>query len=358
MNTIHQIDTGVLVYSVVDDFNSVYRAVITGVVTDEIFGPLNAPGLKVQADRPDLDTKTTNGGAFAITGYVNRSFPQLNTTSYTVNLVVSVPGFRDLKIPATIPANAPFPVPAPAIALRRTPVRVQGRVVADTANRTPIAAAMVTSVDDPSGPPPSMHVLSLRSTLLLAHASGTTIRAIAMSSFGSATLQADALSGTQTLNLSARAGLGVGSVVELSNTSETQVTYVVVTSLGPGSGAGSVGLRDPLNTSFLAATTSVRFLNLGAPGSTGVLTGDADAGDGVLLSSAALSGTLEIDPGTPSVEYRETGALTDTDGYYAMNGVGRSSQIFLEASHSGFTTQVSPWVVEYDNAVNVLDFRL
>ncbi len=359
MTPIRQIDTGVLVYSVVDDFTSVYRAVITGVITDEIFGALNAADLKIETDRPDLDTKTTNGGAFAVIGYVDRSFPLLKVQSYTVNLTVSAPGFRDFKVPVTINANPTLPVPGPSIALRRTPVRVQGRVVADTASRAPIPGALVMTVDDPSAPPPATHVLSLRSALSLAHAAGSAIRAIGMVSFGGATLGTDALSGTQTLDLSNRAGLAAGSVIQLSNATGTQVTYVVVAAPVTGPGAGTVGLRDPLDTSFFAATASAQFLNPGAPGPSGTLASNANAGDGVLLSSAVLSGsTLQIEPGSPSAEYRETGALTDADGYYAIDGVGRASEIFLQASHSGFTAKVSPWMVEYDSAVNVLDFRL
>jgi hypothetical protein len=348
MSAIRQIDTGELVYSVVDDFTSVYRAVIIGVVTDEIFGALSASDITVEVDRKDLDTKTTKGGAFAVTGYTS-------ATSYTANLVIRAPGFSDFKVAVPVAANAISPATAPPIALRRALVRVQGRVVADTASRAPIAGAKVVAVDDPTSPPPATHILNLRSTLSLAHASGKTVREIAMTSSGSATLNTDALAGAKIVALSTTTGLLAGSVIRFANATGTQVVYAVAASVA----AGSAGLRDPLNTSFFAAGTSVQFLNPGAPGLGGVLNGDADAGDGVLLSSAALAGnTLEIEPGSASVEYCETGALTDADGYYAINGVGRSAEIFFEASHSGFTNKISPWMVEFDNAVNVLDFRL
>jgi hypothetical protein len=348
MSAIRQIDTGELVYSMVDDFTSVYRAVIIGFVTDELFGALNAADVTVEVDRKDLDTKTTNGGTFAVMGYISAK-------SYTANLVIRARGFRDFKVAVPVAANASSPATAPPIALRRAVVRVQGRVVADTASRAPIAAAKVVAVDDPTSPAPATHVLGLRSTLSVAHAAGKTVREIAMTSLGSATLNMNAPAGAKTMALSTTTGLLAGSVIRLANATETQVSYAVAASVA----AGSAGLRDPLNTSFFAAGTSVQFLSPGASGLGGVLNGDADAGDGVLLSSAALTGnTLEIEPGSASVEYCETGALTDADGYYAINGVGRSAQIFFEASHSGFTSKVSPWMVEFDKAVNVLDFRL
>jgi hypothetical protein len=177
-----------------------------------------------------------------------------------------------------------------------------------------------------------------------------------MTPFGGASLNSDALGGNSTLNLSTTAGLAAGSVLRLSNPSATQTEYAVVASLGPG--AGQVLLRDPLNSSFFAASAIVSFLNPGAVGIVGTLSADADPGDGVVTVSQRLDQTIEIDPGSPNVEYFEVGALTDADGYYELTGVGRAPELFLEASHFGFTSLTRNWFVQYDTAVNVVDFRL
>ncbi len=349
METLRQIqgDNG-KAYTVVDDFTSVYRAVITGVVTDEILGELSAPDLTIQVDRPDLTTKTTRNGLFALTGYPN-------AIGYTAHITASASGFRDLTVAVTVSANATSAVSAPLMALRRRPVTVQGRVVADTAQRLPIAGARIVLVDNPSTPP-TLHSIALRSPLLLSHAAGVTVREITMNGFGGTTLNSGANSGTKILDLSSTAGLGVGSVLQFANTSGTRVEYGIVDSLG--SVAGQVFLRQPLNATF-ASGAPVQFLTPGAIGAATTLGLDADAGDGVLMASLLLTGvTLEIDPGTASVEYHETGTLTDADGYYGISGVGRAPELFFEASHLGFTSLIRDWFVEYDNAVNIVDFRL
>ena len=353
----HQIEADGKIYTVVDDFTSVYRAVITGAVTDEILGGSIQEQLTVQADRPDLLPKVVPNGFFAFTGYVEQAFPQLATTSYTVNITLNAPGFQDQIVAVVIPINATFPVTVAPIALRREPVLIQGRVVANTAARTPISGAKVAAVDDPAAPP-GPHTVALRSAIKIAHTSGATAQEITMTVFGSAALTSDASFGDSTLNLSTRAGLAANSVLRLSNLPGTRVEYAIVSSLGPGFGAGQVFLRDPLNSTFFVAATTVDFLNPGPIGVVGTLSASADAGDGIVSVSHRLDQTIEIDPGTPNLEYLEVGALTDADGYYSMSGAGRSPELFLEASHSGFTSVTRNWFIEYDNAVNVVDFRL
>ena len=359
MRKTRQIAANGKIYTVVDDFASVYRALITGAVTDEILSDLAAPDFTVRSDRPDLGSRTTGLGLYALTGYSEKSFPNLSTTSYAVDLVLAASGFQDHKLTMTIPMNASFPMSAPAVALRRLPVRIQGRVVTDTAQRLPISGARVISLDNPSSPP-TLHTIALRSPLYLAHASGTTVREMGMTGFGSATLTTDAAAGVKVVNLSTRAGLVASSVLRFSNGSETVVEYGIVDSLGPGVGTGQAFLRQPLNRTYVSGVaTTVGFLNPGAVGTTTTLGADADTGDGVLIASKLLIGnTLEVDPGTASTEYHEVGALTGSDGYYFLDGVGRVREIFLEASHAGFTSLTEDWSIQYDQAVNVVDFRL
>jgi hypothetical protein len=343
----------------VDDCTTTYWALITGAVTDEIFGDFFSPEFVVEVSRKDLRAKTTPNGLYAVTGYPGQSFPQLNSTSYTVNLILSAPGFRDNPLQVTIPQNADFPVTVQNVAMRRLPVRIQGRVVSD-ATRVPIAGALILSMENAISPP-AMPITIVRSPLYFAHANGSPVQQVTMTLFGSATLTQNADAGAQILNLTARSGLTAHSVVRLANASQVVVEYGVVDHLGPlaANQPGQVFLRNVLNRSYAAGvSTSVQFVNATSIGAPANLTMDADAGDGVLLANQFLNGTtVELEPATPKVEYHEVGALSDSDGYYRLDGMGRVSEIFLQASQ-GTSKEIEDWFVEYDQAINIVDFRL
>jgi hypothetical protein len=354
--TSYQVDANSQVFTVVDDFTTNYWAVITGEATDEIFGTLAAPGFAVEISRADLGTKALDNGLYAITGYPGQSFPQLSTTAYTVNYVLSAPGFRDLPITANIPVDAIFPVAAPAAPMRRLPVRIQGRVVSST-TRLPIAGASILSIDPAA--PPAVHDSALRSPLYFAHANGTAVQAVTIAVIGSAALSTSVTGGDQVLNLSARTGLAANSIVRLTNSAGVLLEYGVVDHLGPGaaSAAGQVFLRNALNRSYPVAGTAVDFVDATAAGAAATLSADADAGDGVLLASQLFSTTVAIETGTALAELHEVGAVSDSDGYYGLDGMGRVQELFLQATQ-GASTGTVDWFVEYDQPLNLVDFRL
>jgi hypothetical protein len=92
---------------------------------------------------------------------------------------------------------------------------------------------------------------------------------------------------------------------------------------------------------------------LGAAASLSV---DVDQGDGVLLASQLFNQTVAIESGSPQAEIREVGALSDSDGYYGLDGIGRTQRVFLQASQ-GALQQNAEWFVQYDQPVNLVDFR-
>jgi hypothetical protein len=357
MLTEYQVDVNSEVYTVVDAGTTVYWAVITGAATDEIFGTFSAPGFALELNRSDLGPKALTNGLYAITGYPNLSFPQLATTSYVVNYVLSAPGFRDLPVTLTIPVNAIFPVIAPATAMRRVPVRIQGRVVSST-TRLPISGASIVSIDDPASPP-SVHTSALRSPLYFAHASGVAAQQVSIAVTGSAVLTQSVTGGDQVLNLSTRTGLAAGSVIRLTNGGGVLLEYAVVDHLGPGAAStpGQVFLTNAVNRSYAVAGTAVDFVSATPTGGGATLSADANAGDGVLLASQLFSQTVAIESGTPLAEIHEVGALSDSQGFYGLDGIGRVQEIFLQASQ-GTAKATADWYVEYDAALNIVDFRL
>ena len=352
----YEVDVNSEVYTVVDAATTVYWAVIAGVLTDEVFGAFSAPVFAVELARPDLDTKVLSNGMYAIAGYPDQSFPKLATTSYLVSYVLTAPGFRDHAVTVTIPANAMFPVPAPTAAMRRLPVRIQGRVV-NNATRLPIAGASVASIDPTT--PPAIHTSALRSPLYFAHASGAAVQPVSIASAGSALLTENVAGAAQVLNLSTRTGLAAGSIVRLANATGVRLEYGVVDHLGPGSASapGQVFLRNALNRSYPVVGTAVAFVNATLIGAAATLAVDANAGDGVVLASQLFSQTIAIETGGPLAEVHEVGALSDSDGYYGFDGIGRVQEILLQAVQ-GASHQVADWFVEYDQPVNVVDFRL
>jgi len=353
----YQVDVNNEVYTVVDAATTVYWAVIAGAASDEIFGRLAAPGFAVELERTGLGTKALGNGIYAICGYPRQSFPQLATTGYTVNYVLSAPGYRDLPLAVTIPVDATFPVAAPAAAMRLLPVRIQGRVVSST-TRLPIGGASVVSIDNPSSPP-AVHATVLRSPLYLPHASGAAAQEVSTAVTGSAFLTQDVASGDQVLNLSTRTGLAAGSIVSLTYGSGVQLEYGVVASLGPGpaNAAGQVFLSYALNRSYPAAGTAVAFVTATPTGAAAALSTDADAGDGIVLATQLFRQTVGLEIGGPLAEFHQVGALSGSDGYYGLDGMGRVREVFLQAAQ-GASQEIVDWFIEYDQPFNQVDFRL
>ncbi len=345
-------------YTVVTDVMTTYAAVVAGAVTDEIFGSFDAPDFEVIPVRPDLETKTTRQGLYALTAYPSKSFPQLATTSYTIKYTLKASGFRDYPLQVIIPAGTTLPVGAPTAALRRLPVRLQGRVVSD-ATGLPVSGALIVTVDNPNPPsppppPPIPHTMMLRNPLYAAHPNNTTIQGVTLAQVGAAQLTQPAVGGAAALMLNNTTGLGGSAFLQIKTPDKVLVEYAVVQSVGPAPGA--VTLATPLNRSYAAgAATIINFVNATTTGSVAHLLADANGGDGIVVADTLLSAaTIVVDGGTPAVEYHEMGAVTDGNGYYGVNGIGRVQEIFLQANGA---TPVA-WMIEFDQAVNVVDFRI
>jgi hypothetical protein len=353
--TAHQVKANGLLYTVVDDCTISYQAVVTGEVTDEIFGDFREPGLTVSVSRPDLRPKTSTDGLYAVAGYPAQAFPDLSTTSYPLTLTVGAAGFRTVTLPMTIPMNATFPVPAPPAALRRLPIRIQGRVVKDAIPHNPVGGVLVQSQPNPSTP--TTFVTALRSPLYFPHTSGASVQAVSLTSAGSAVLSTAAAAGSNVLNVSTRSGLAPGVLVQLSTPSLELLEYGVVDSLGPGplASPGQVFLASPLNRSY-ANAGAVSFFSASPAAPAANLLTDADAGDGVLVATRPFTGTtLVADAGALNVEYHEIGALTGSDGFYGFDGMGRVQDIVLKAGASPKTVD---WFIQYEQPINFVDFRI
>jgi hypothetical protein len=215
---------------------------------------------------------------------------------------------------------------------------------------------LVHSLPNPSTP--TTFVTALRSPLYFSHAGGAAVQAVTLSPIGTAALNANASAGTRVLNLSTRSGLAPGVLVQLSSPAAVLVEYGLVDSLGPGTpaSAGNVFLTNPLNRSYLKPA-AVSFFAAATTGPVASLLTDADVGDGVLVATQLFTGnTLVVDAGSPNAEYHEIGALTSSDGFYGFDGMGRVQDIFLQANSS--PKAVVDWFIEFDQPINLVDFRI
>jgi hypothetical protein len=196
--------------------------------------------------------------------------------------------------------------------------------------------------------------MMLRSPLYAAHPINAPVQAVTLAQVGTAQLTQPAVGGATALMLNNTAGLSGSTFLEIRTPDNVLVEFALALSVGPAPGA--VTLAAPLKRSYATGVaTIINFVNATPTGSVAHLLTDANDGDGILVADALLSATrVVVDDGTPAVEYHELGAVTDSNGYYGVNGIGRVQELFLQANGA---TPVS-WVIEFDQAVNVVDFRI
>lgn len=361
MADIRKLRAGERDYTVVMDAVRTFSALVAGAVRDEITGAAPPGGVRVRASRGDVAAKVTPGGAFTAAGYAERLFDTAGG-ALDFELRFSAPGYRDEARTYHVPQGAALPVSVPAVLLRRTPVRLRGRVVEDTSARPPVPDALVTFV---GGPSPGEKAIALRTPLGLAHAAGIVARRCQFAAAGAARqLLADAPAGSRWLHLSSRAGLSAGTVLRLG-ADATAAEYAVVEALDPlpadPNAAGRVRLTAALRRGSREGAVAQE-VTPAVSGPDFHLTREADAGDGlVLLDAAPAAEALRFEqPPSPLVEYAAVGALTDAEGFYRLDGVGRVAALDLDVRAAGFSPLAAPvpWTVAYGGADNRVDFRI
>lgn len=337
------IATDAFVYSAVPDTTISATAFVTGRVIDEVTQqPLEFA--TVRADRASVYTRVAAGGYFAASGSPARLFPDLATTPYALELTFRAERHRELVVPVAIPAGTLFPIALGDVRLRPLPVRLEGRVVRES-NRTGIAGAEL-SIQSPST------ALLLRTTAHADHPSGVNVvpRTLAI---GAAFSVAGAVTGGATsVKLAPNVlGLAAGSILRFAPSE-----YVVVDSV-EGAPANRVTLRYPLTHSYPDLTPVREFTPLaaGAPVATAR---SIDAGDGLLVLAAVMSApAIEIADGLRT-EYHDTNRITDTDGFFAADGIAGVPSLTLRASAPPLAPLDTEWIIDSSRPVAALGFRL
>lgn len=342
----YQLTANQRLYTLVDDLTDLFQVIVSGrVMSADWNSPLST--FHIGVDHPDVFVKTFPTGYYALAGRIGVVFPALNTQPYALQLTVSAPGYVGATATVVIPMAAVFPLPEQPFALSYEPVRLQGRVTLASTG-APLVNAAVT-VAEPN-------LATLRTPTRFAHANGTPVNRGALNPSGALrSVIEPAPAHAQQLRLSDTAGLGAGSILRLGNA--VAFTFVVLDSVPQ---PGSVLLRGTPRRSVNVGE-EVRLVNFAPDGGAQQLTAALPAGIGLLpldgdLNAEAL---LIADADPLLAEYHAVGALTDSQGYYRLSGVGRRQSVHLAAVDApALNGAERDWLIDPRQPINIVNFSL
>lgn len=355
MGTTFTVTVGSTRYDVVEDIESLFEAVASGVVKDDVTQRPPLTDVAVTASRPELDGTYLESGAWGVAGALDLALPEYPAAPATFDVGLSAPGYRPATLTVTVPAAAALPVTVADVELRPFPIRVEGRVTGSTQNPSPVADAIVRIANRPG-----QALVSLRTPVHGPHPQGTDVRPITVADTGTERkLAVPAEGGAQTIVLDDVTGLA-GQVVGFDWQRELELARVETIDAA----ASTAELSGPLTRAYPRDIRLKQFtVSPGTPPSR-TLDRDADAGDGLLVLDGALdpdTAAVQIgNPATPEVEFAAVGALSDDDGFYAFEGIGGVETVDLR----GRATAVSPdgprfsRTLEYGRRTNVVNLRL
>jgi hypothetical protein len=326
---------------VTDDTATSYRAVIAGSIAADVGDAPPTAAVVVMVDHPALAGRPVEGRLFVVGGFAEwLLLPLVASVTFTAA------GFETTTLAVSLPANASFPVDTGVVTMRRQPIRLQGRVVENTAARAPIGAALVTVV--------TAGAIALRTPAHFDHAAGVAVRQRALDPAGAARqLAAAARSSVTSIVLDDASGLAPGDVLRLGTAMESE--YVAVAAVGPG--VNELTLTSSLRRSF-AAGAGAQPITPGATGPARNLARDTRAGESLLLLTGALAAsTIEIADG-PAPEYAATGVLTNAEGFYRLDAASGLGAVDLKVSAAGFTEVTEKYALDFGQPVNFINFRL
>lgn len=350
--------------------NPSYQVLISGVVTDEITGEPPRGELTVSAvsaGNMQLVPKTVDSGLFCCVGESKHLFPLLATQEASVDLAITVPGYKPYRYHLVIAPASSFPLPPLHIMLQRVPIGIQGYVVEITSSGSrPIAQARVRCIAASSSAGVTSAIATLRTPLQYIHAAGTMVQMCQFALVGQASqLAHKAAMGDSVLVLNNDIKLAAGDVVLVGT--ERMGNYMVVGQYVQGDHQTFVVQLTSQLLYSLAAGASVQRCVPAVLETQTTLARAASMGDGLLYLATALHYTPSSDVvnglkvvEADHVEYHALDALSDESGYYRLAGIGGAQVVTLEVNVADIssTNATSRWMIEYGQPMNTIDFRL
>ena len=360
----HEVVTDVRRYQVVTDLHLTLFVLAWGRVTDLTTAKAPRAPFTATTALPHSVVKVFEDGFWCVAGVPERCFEDLTVAnSFAVDLASG--GYSGAAVTVNIPANPLWSVDAGTQPLSPFPVRLQGRVVRKL-NGLPVINGKVIAVD-PIGPALAPRPFALRSLLKQNHAAGAAIQGVALNPVALAPARKLGLNsqlGSAVITVNNRTSLAIGQIIRFRDEASGEYGRIASVSALPANLAlpGEVTLETPVRKSFPRTTAIDVFAAGAAVGPSMTLQQPASGGEGVLQLNGYPSGdVLRLTEAGLVPEFHAPGALTDAQGYFAIDGVARVNRIFLGVEAAGFTSppnQAALWVVDYSQAVNVMDFRL
>lgn len=346
-----QITVGEWTYSLEEDGRHRFDVALRGSLLDEMTGMALERTFTIEADRDDLLCKPIERGLYCVAADVPRAFPNLATTNATWQLTARAEGYRTISWPIVIPAGSLLPRTELPKSLRREPVRFAGRVTHATTG--PFAAANIRTIGA------SDCDLLLRAPVAFDHTLVATVRESNLTAIAFAPakkLKEPAFAASDRIVVENRLGLLAGQFVRLG--AETSGEFAEIQTVSNVASAGEVVFTAELKQSF-PAETDLAVFNAGAAGTSTTLRRSADKGDGALFLNAPLTGPVVevVEAGLPT-EYHAVGALTNSDGYYALNGITAIKELRVRVTPTAGPSKDFSRIVDYSQKVNTWDFRL
>jgi hypothetical protein len=338
------------------------RAVVSGVVRDEITREAPETEIAVTSAHPALTPRVASGGVMGLVGNPGRLFPGLDAASVALELSVAAPGYLPRSLRATLGPIAGFPdsfVPANlgVVALHRAPVVLRGRVVRRAGlGGIPLAGVSVSIAAawrtfpphdvDPDTVIEAAHLVSLHPGLYAPRSSpadGLRRRDMVLAAGQEKTLLAAAGPGDRTVRLSDRVGLSAGNVLAIEPGAPDRAETIRVTAVVGASTDDQpavVTLAHPLALEHRALAVCVRATPQ-PPGAGNPLSYGGTAGDRVTfvasLAGVASGAVVELSGGPAAAEYQAASlyrAVSDPDGYYRLPPISRLASVRIRAERA------------------------
>jgi hypothetical protein len=332
------------VYNVVLDGAIRRRALIIARVVDAVVTSAGAPvpprnPLSAHVDRRGATVRIGSGGTLAVSGRTEQLLPDpSSTTPITFTISIRAHGYRTHVEAVIIAPTATLPIDLGTIALQPLPVRLEGRVTHER-DRTAIAGASIVARK-------SDKIVLLRTPLQRDYLRGTTVTPRTLTPSGTpTTLAAPAARGSGMVTLDDASSFAPGNVVRFAAREYGVIATIAV---------NDVTLIDPLQHSH-AAGTSVSHITASA-GTAMTTRRDVIAGDALLPVDTATDATaIEI-----GGEYHDTGLLSDSDGYFAVDGIGgeRAITLITIASDPALSDVETTVIVDYSKPENSVSMRV
>jgi hypothetical protein len=298
---------------------------------------------------PHAWARVATGSYLVLSGRPELVVPELATQAYQLDSALGFADRAPLALEFTLPAGTALPYRPAAIPVELPPVSLQGTVTQEAYPHGPIDGAAI-SVAATAGPPA---LLALRTPLSVDHPSAASVHSVTVTPAAPATTLSEAVpQGAATLTLTSLAGCAAGAALVLGQDIDSE--HAIISAVEPAT--SQVVLTAPLRRSR-PVLAPARALTIAVAGATSALARGGEAGDGMLELTGAVTVVLvQIDGPVP--ELRATGAVSDPDGHWQLDGVRAIGQLAVTVTAAGFLTNgLVTYDVDYRHP-NLIDLRL